>query len=148
MEIKEITENKIDYTDILLVGDEDEKMIDKYLEQSTLFALYANDALTSVCAVVIQDAETVEIKNIATYPEYQNKGYASALIDFVGNKYKSKFKYLILGTGENDKTLAFYKKRGFRETHRIKNFFVENYPHPIFENGKQLTDMIYLKKIL
>lgn len=148
MEIKEITENKIDYTDILLVGDEDEKMIDKYLEQSTLFALYDNDALTSVCAVVIQDDETVEIKNIATYPEYQNKGYASALIDFAGNKYKSKFKYLILGTGENDKTLAFYKKRGFWETHRIKNFFVENYPHPIFENGKQLTDMIYLKKIL
>lgn len=148
MQIKEITENKIDFIDILLIGDEDEKMIDKYLEQSTLFALYDNDALTSVCAVVIKDNETVEIKNIATYPEYQNKGCASALIDFVENKYKSKFKYLILGTGENDRTLAFYKKRGFQETHRVKNFFVENYSHPIFENGRQLTDMIYLKKIL
>lgn len=148
MQINEITENKIDFIDILLIGDEDEKMIDKYLAQSTLFALYDNDTLTSVCAVVIKDNETVEIKNIATYPEYQNKGYASALIDFVENKYKSKFKYLILGTGENDRTLAFYKKRGFQETHRVKNFFVENYSHPIFENGRQLTDMIYLKKIL
>ena len=40
------------------------------------------------------------------------------------------------------------KKQGFQETHRLKNFFIDNYPHPIFENEKQLVDMIYLKKIL
>ncbi len=133
---------------ILLIGDEDENMISKYIEQSTVFALYVNDVLTSVCAVITTDNETIEIKNLATYPEYQNKGYASALIDFVCNKYKTEFKYLILGTGENNKTLSFYKKRGFKETHRLKNFFIENYSHPIFEGGKQLKDMIYLKKIL
>ncbi len=148
MQIKEITANKTDYTDILLIGDEDENMISKYIEQSTVFALYANNALTSVCAVITTDNETIEIKNLATYPEYQNKGYASALIDFVCNKYKTEFKYLILGTGENNKTLSFYKNRGFKETHRLKNFFIENYSHPIFEDGKQLKDMIYLKKIL
>lgn len=148
MQIKEITANKTDYTDILLIGDEDENMISKYIEQSTVFALYVNDVLTSVCAVITTDNETIEIKNLATYPEYQNKGYASALIDFVCNKYKTEFKYLILGTGENNKTLSFYKKRGFKETHRLKNFFIENYSHPIFEGGKQLKDMIYLKKIL
>ena len=145
MQIKEITANKTDYTDILLIGDEDENMISKYIEQSTVFALYVNDVLTSVCAVITTDNETIEIKNLATYPEYQNKGYASALIDFVCNKYKTEFKYLILGTGENNKTLSFYKKRGFKETHRLKNFFIENYSHPIFEGGKQLKDMIYLK---
>ena len=133
---------------ILLIGDEDENMISKYIEQSTVFALYVNDVLTSVCAVITTDNETIEIKNLATYPEYQNKGYASALIDFVCNKYKTEFKYLILGTGENNKTMSFYKKRGFKETHRLKNFFIENYSHPIFEGGKQLKDMIYLKKIL
>ncbi len=148
MQIKEITANKTDYTDILLIGDEDENMISKYIEQSTVFALYVNDVLTSVCAVITTDNETIEIKNLATYPEYQNKGYASALIDFVCNKYKTEFKYLILGTGENNKTLSFYKNRGFKETHRLKNFFIENYSHPIFEDGKQLKDMIYLKKIL
>ncbi len=148
MQIKEIPTNKADYMDILLIGDEDEKMINKYIEQSTLFVLFDNNILTSVCAVITIDKETIEIKNLATYPEYQNMGYASALIDFICNKYKTGFKYLILVTGENNKTLTFYKKRGFQEIHRLKNFFIENYSHPIFEEGKQLKDMIYLKKSL
>ena len=148
MKIKEITINKTDYMDILLIGDEDKKMINKYLEQSILYALYENNVLTSVCTVVEIDNETIEIKNLATYPQYQNKGYATALINFVCNKYKTNFKYLILGTGENNKTLNFYKKHGFQETHKLKNFFIDNYTHPIFENGKQLVDMIYLKKFL
>lgn len=148
MHIKEITTNKADYMDILLIGDEDKKMINKYIEQSTIFAFYEDEALTSVCAVVIADNKIIEIKNIATYPKYQNKGYATALLDFVCNKYKKEFKYLILGTGDNNKTLNFYKKRGFKYTHRLKNFFINNYFHPIFEEGKQLKDMIFLKKFL
>ena len=148
MQIKEITTNRIDYIEFLLIGDEDKKMINKYIEQSTIFALYETNVLISICAIITIDNETVEIKNLATYPQYQNRGYASALIDFVCNKYKIHFKYLVLGTGENAKTLEFYKKRGFQETHRIQNFFIDNYDHPIFEDGKQLVDMIYLKKIL
>ncbi len=148
MKIKEITTNKADYMDILLIGDEDEKMINKYIDRSIIFALYENTILISVCAVAAVDSETAEIKNLATYPKYQNRGYGSVLIDFVCNKYKTKFKYLILGTGENDKTLSFYKKRGYKKTHRIKNFFIDNYPYSIFEDGKQLIDMVYLKKTL
>ena len=148
MQIKEITTNKSDFMDILLIGDEDETMINKYLNTSTLFALYDKSKLTSVCAVITADKDTVEIKNLATYPEYQNKGYGSALIDFVCQKYKNDFKFLVLGTGENIRTLNFYKKRGFKETHRIKNFFTNNYQKPVYENGRQLIDMIYLKKFL
>ena len=146
MEIKEVNSNKTDFMEILLVGDEEASMINRYLEQSTIFALYDNDILASICAVMEIDTETVEIKNLATYPEFQNKGYASKLLDYVCNRYKEKFRTVILGTGENETTLNFYKKRGFVETRRIKNFFTDNYSHPIFENGKQLVDMIYLKK--
>ncbi len=148
MQIKEITTNKTDYMDLLLIGDEDEKMINKYIDYSIIFALYENNILTSLCAVITIDNETIEIKNLATYPEFQNRGYASALINFVCNKYKTNYKYLILGTGENNKILEFYTKRGFQESHRLQNFFINNYEHPIFEEGKQLIDMIYLKKIL
>lgn len=148
MEIREVNSNKEDFMEILLIGDEEVSMINKYLEQSTIFALYDNDILTSICAVTEIDSETVEIKNLATYPQYRNKGYASKLLDFVFDRYKKDFKTVILGTGENEKTLNFYKKRGFVQNRRIKNFFTDNYSHPIFENGKQLTDMIYLKKII
>lgn len=148
MRIEEITKNKTDFMRILLIGDEEESMINKYLNRSTLFVLYYENTPTSVCAVMPIDDNTVEIKNLATCPEYQNKGCASTLLDFVFNKYKENFNSVILGTGENEKTLSFYKKRGFVETRRIRNFFINNYSRPIFENGKQLTDMIYLEKRL
>ena len=149
MRIEEIIHNKTDFMDILLIGDEDEAMIYKYLNQSNLFVLYHINILTSICAVVSLDNNTIEIKNLATYPQYQNNGYASRLLDFICNKYKENFKTLTLGsTGENETTLNFYKKRGFVKTHTIKNFFIDNYSHPIFENGKQLVDMICLKKNL
>jgi len=44
--------------------------------------------------------------------------------------------------------LAFYRKFGFEPSHRIKNFFIDNYDHLMFEEGVQLVDMIYLKKDL
>lgn len=148
MQIREISKNKKDFYDILLIGDENISMIDKYLGEGILYALYDTNSLAAVCVVLKIDSDTLEIKNLATSPDFRNKGYASALIDFVSKKYKNEIRFIILGTGENDKILNFYKKRGFRETHRIKNFFTDNYKHPIFENGKQLIDMIYLKKLL
>lgn len=146
MEIKEITKHKEAYKDILLIGDEDINMVNKYLHSGNVYALYEGD-LRAICVVLTFD-DTVEIKNLGTYPKYRNMGYASKLIGFVCEKYKKDFKTLILGTGENEKTLNFYKKRGFVEFKRVKNFFTENYPNPIFEDGKQLVDMIYLRKKL
>ena len=43
-------------------------------------------------------------------------------------------------------TVPFYEKFGFARSHSIENFFIDNYDHPIFEGGVQLTDMIYLQK--
>ena len=90
MEIKEIGENKFEFIDLLLIGDEEESMINRYLEQSTLFVLYDKGKLVSLCAVIKADFDIIEIKNLATYPQYRNKGYASALLDFVYDKYKNE----------------------------------------------------------
>lgn len=148
MEIQEIINNKKEFIDILLIGDEQESMIDKYLEKGCLFALFDDKKLKTVCVTIQVDSTTIEIKNIATYPNCQNRGYASALIEFICNKYKKEFLHIILGTGENDLILNFYKKRRFVEFDRLKDFFIKNYDHPIFENNQQLIDMIYLKREL
>lgn len=55
---------------------------------------------------------------------------------------------MLLGTGEVPSILAFYERCGFTYSHRIKNFFTDNYDHIMFEEGVQLVDMIYLKKDL
>ena len=70
------------------------------------------------------------------------------LMDFVCKTYGNEFKILQVGTGDSPLTVPFYEKCGFVRSHSVKNFFTENYDHPIIENGVQLVDMIYLRKKL
>ena len=46
-----ITQNKKRYLDLLLLADEQESMIDRYLERGELYALYDNSELVSVCVI-------------------------------------------------------------------------------------------------
>ena len=147
IKIEKITENKKQFLDLLLLADEQESMIDKYLPNGDLFALYDDD-LKSVCVVVPINNETCELKNIATYEKYQGKGYAKALIKFLSDQYKKDYKIMLVGTGEIPAILSFYESCGFERSHIVKNFFTDNYDHPIMEGGIQLIDMVYLKKKL
>jgi GNAT superfamily N-acetyltransferase len=147
LKIEKITENKKQFLDLLLLADESEIMIDKYLPTGDLFALYDGD-LKSVCVVAPINSETCELKNIATYPEYHGKGYGTALIKFISYFYKNKYKTMLLGTGEVPWILSFYESCGFENSHRVKNFFTDNYDHPMFDGDIQLVDMVYLKKDL
>jgi Predicted P-loop ATPase fused to an acetyltransferase len=147
MEIKKITENKKQFLDLLLLADEQEDMIDRYLERGDMFALYDND-LKSVCVVEAVDHETCDLKNIATYIEQQGKGYGRALIKYISDFYKGKYNTILVGTGDVPTILSFYESCGFENAYRVKNFFTDNYDHPMFEEGVQLVDMVYLKKEL
>jgi len=147
VKIEKIIENKKQFLDLLLLADEQEKMIDKYLPGGDLFALYDDD-LKSVCVVVPINSETCELKNIATYAKYKGKGYGRALINFIFDFYKNDYKTMLVGTGETPGILSFYEGCGFEKSHRVKNFFTDNYDHPMFDGDIQLVDMIYLIKNL
>jgi len=74
----------------------------------------------------------------------QATGYGIFLIKFLLSYY-TDYKTMLVGTGDCDSILNFYHKCGFTESHRVENFFTDNYDHPMFEDGKQLVDMVYLK---
>ena len=143
MDIIQITENKKLYIDLLLLADEQEDMIDKYIDSGDMFILDDN-GVKAECIVVKLNENEYELKNIAVNPEFQGQGYGKQLIDFLFENYHGKVMYV--GTGESLLTIPFYKRCGFIESHRIKNFFIDNYDHSIFECGKQLVDMVYLKR--
>ena len=147
MKIEKIILNKKQFLDLLLLADAQENMIDKYLPSGDLFALYDDD-LKSVCVVVPINSETCELKNIATYEKYQGKGYGRALINFISDFYKNNYKTMLVGTGETPTILSFYESCGFEKSHRVKNFFTDNYDQPMFDGDILLVDMIYLKKDL
>ena len=146
LRIRRITDNKKNFLDLLLLADEQESMIDRYLDRGEMFALYKDDSLKSVCVVTDEGNRTFEIKNIATYPQYQKQGYGKLLIQFLFGYYRGKCRSMLVGTGDSPLTIPFYEHCGFTYSHRIPNFFTDNYEHPIFEGGKQLVDMVYLQK--
>lgn len=145
MEIIEIKENKKQFLPLLLLADEQENMIDRYLDRGTMYVL-DDHGIKCECVVTDEGKGVLELKNIATEPEYQGKGYGKALIDFVAKKYKGEYSILQVGTADSPSTVPFYEKCGFTRSHSIKNFFVDHYDHPIYECGVQLIDMIYLQK--
>lgn len=147
MNIKEVKDNKKEYISMLLLADEQENMVDKYLEAGTMYILEDN-GIKAECVVTDEGDGILEIKNIAVVPDSQRKGYGRYLIEYISQKYRDSHTILQVGTGDSPMTITFYEKCGFIRSHVIKNFFTDNYDHLIFEEGIQLVDMIYLRKSL
>lgn len=134
--------NKRDYLRLLLLADEQESMIEKYLDKGTMYVLDDNGVKAEI---VVCDAGNgvLEIKNLAVEPQFKRQGYGKKLVDFVCGHYKGKYNTLQVGTGDSPLTVPFYERCGFKHSHIVKNFFTDNYDHPIYECGIQLLDMIY-----
>ena len=142
MEFRTISDNKRTFLPLLLLGDEQEDMIDRYLDRGTLYALYDGGALRCVCVVTEEGGGDFEIKNLAVAPESQRRGYGRAMVEHAVRQCRGR--RLLVGTGDSPLTLPFYAACGFQECGRVKDFFLKHYDHPIFEAGRQLTDMVML----
>ena len=147
MQFIEVTENKKLHLPLLLLADEQEDMIGRYLERGTMYVL-EDGGVRCECVVTDEGEGVLEIKNLATAPEYQGKGYGKRMIDFLAQRYRGQYRLLQVGTGDSPLTIPFYEKCGFVRSHRVPIFFTDNYDHPIFEAGVQLVDMIYLQRTL
>ncbi len=148
MNIFEVKADKKQYLPLLLLADEQEDMIDRYLERGTMYALKDGASVRAVCVVTDEGEGTLELKNLAAAPEYQRRGYGRRLVDFLAEAYRGQYRRLLVGTGDSPLTIPFYEACGFRRSHVVLSFFTDHYDHPIFEGGVQLVDMIYLSKPL
>jgi len=143
--VEQITDNKKQYLELLLLADEQESMIDRYLERGEMFIL-EDDELKAVCVVTDEGNNVCELKNIAVKPDAQRQGYGKKLIKYLIAHYGGKYSQIIVGTGDVPSSVGFYTNCGFEYSHRIENFFTDNYDHPMIEDGILLKDMIYLKQ--
>ena len=149
MKITRISENKRDYLPLLLLGDEQEEMIDRYLERCDLHVLIGDDGeALAVIAVTDEGGGTLEIKNLAVRTQDQGRGYGRKMIDHVAHVYQGRFDQMLVGTGDSPLTVPFYERCGFVRCGVIPDFFVENYDHPIIEAGVQLRDMVLFRRAL
>ncbi len=148
MNIFEAKTDKRQYLPLLLLGDEQEDMIDRYLDRGALYALKDGGGVRAVCVVTDEGGGTLELKNLAVSPECQRRGYGRRMVEFLAETYRNRYARLVAGTGDSPLTLPFYEACGFVRSHVVPNFFTDHYDHPIYEGGRQLVDMIYLIKAL
>ena len=143
-----VLHNKKQYLDLLLLADEQESMIDRYLERGEMFVLTDAGDTKAACVVTREAEDVFEIKNIATHPQCQRQGYGRMLMEYLFKRYAGRCRTMLVGTGDSPLTVPFYEACGFTRSHVLPNFFIENYDHPIIEAGVQLKDMVILERRL
>ncbi|KMQ58405.1 GCN5 family acetyltransferase [Chryseobacterium angstadtii] len=142
---KTATGSAIPY-DLLLLADETREAIDRYIFNSEIYQLYDDTRAIAVIALHPNSTTELEIKNMAVVENYRNRGIGSILIDKAkAIAQQNGFTMLVVGTSDTGfQQLRFYEKNGFAKKGMRKDFFIENYPLPIYENGLQMRDMIVL----
>ncbi len=143
-EIREIESGKESYMKLLLIGDESEKMIMRYLGRGRMWAGFLNGEPVAVCVATVESPRVIEVKNLAVTADSRRKGLGRKMLLHVESVFPGKS--FQLGTGETPSTLHFYHSCGYRYSHRLPDFFLLNYPFPIIEEGVELRDMVYLVK--
>ena len=147
MEIRKVETDQKRSLDLLLLANEQEDMVDRYLERGTMYVL-EDGGVKAECVVTDEGNGVLELKNIAVAPAEQGRGYGKAMVDFLIRTYKGQYAVLQVGTGDSPSTIPFYEACGFCRHHLVRNFFTDHYDHPIYECGVQLVDMVYLQRKL
>ena len=80
--ITEVTQNKKRYLPLLLLADEQEDMIDRYLARGRMFVLEEAGEVVAECVVTDEGGGVAEIKSLAVAPAAQRRGYGRAMLAF------------------------------------------------------------------
>lgn len=147
MEFERVVGNKKDYLPLLLLADEQEDMIDRYLGKGEMY-LAKDPEVVGECVVCKVDDGVYEIKNIATEPGAARQGVRPGADRIRDGAVPREGAHHARRHGGQPLTVPFYQRCGFTEHHRVKNFFLDNYDHPIVECGVTLCDMVYLSRPL
>lgn len=133
---------------LLLLGDEQEDMINRYLARGEMYALCEAGEALAVCVVTDEGNGVLEIKNLAVTPRRQRQGLGRQMIREMERRYAGRFRVLRVGTGDSPLTVPFYEACGFVRAGVIPDFFTAHYDHPIVEAGVLLRDMVILEKTI
>ncbi|WP_194775873.1 GNAT family N-acetyltransferase [Pararhodonellum marinum] len=136
--------------DLLLLADPSQRQIEIYLNQSQLFLATIEGNLVGVYVIMAINARAIEIKNVAVDPKWQGMGIGTALLRHAKETIKKKgFRMARIATADTSlNQLRLYKKLGFSELNRVKDYFLNHYPQPLYENGQQCRDQVILEMTL
>ncbi|QIL46669.1 GNAT family N-acetyltransferase [Vagococcus coleopterorum] len=139
--------------DLLLLADPEKEIVESYLYASETY-VYQPENSKPLGVIVLSKVlvDTYEIMNIAVSESAQGKGIGKHMLNFVLKMLQERIERsyeVVIKTGETSTpALKLYQSVGFEITEIVKDYFVEHYQEPIFENGQQLKNQVILKKEL
>lgn len=134
---------------LLLDADPDRALVESYLKRSRVL-VYQEDYIEGVL-VFEERADEWEILNVAVSESHQGQGIGGQLLDaaFAWMKKQAPDKRVLIKTGDlTSPALSLYQKKGFQQIAIVKDYFVDNYPEPIYEDGRLLRNQVILAKQL
>ncbi|NLR63141.1 GNAT family N-acetyltransferase [Chitinophaga varians] len=136
--------------DLLLLADPSREIIDSYIRDSRVYVALIGDVRVGVYVLTPLEDKKAEVKNIAIHESWQGRGLGKQLLTDAAIKARDLgFRTLVIGTGNSSVAqLYLYQRSGFEITAIRKDFFIQHYPEPIYENGIQCKHMIMLEKTL
>jgi len=135
---------------LLLLADPNQEVIDAYLKNSSIYIAVLADETVGVFVLFPLSDERVEIKNIAVAEPHQDKGIGKILLsEAIRIAQQHHYQSIWIGTANSSiAQLYLYQKMGFEIMEIKKDFFLQNYPDPIFENGIQAKHLLLLSQAL
>ena len=135
MKIREVNENKKQFISLLLLADEQESMVDRYLEKGTMYVLEDNDVIIATDNDEIVGFGDIDssgyLDRLFVHKNHQHKGIATAICDELESSVTGKK----IITHSSITAKPFFEKRGYR----VKK------EQTIVRNGISLTNFIMEK---
>ncbi len=136
--------------DLLFLADEDDDQIAKYRNTATFFAAWKDGEIVGIIGLKPCGEAAIEIVNVAVAEKLHNQKIGTGLLEkAIAYSKEKQYREIVIKTGNcGIKHLYLYQRCGFRFDSINKNYMIDHYPNPIFENGIQCMDQIVLKQEL
>jgi len=136
--------------ELLLLADPEEQAIQAYITRSKCYVKELDGKIVGTYVILPTRPHTIEIMNIAVKESLQGKGIGQQLIQHAIHTSKELgYTSIEIGTGNSSiPQLYLYQKCGFRIVGIDKDYFIQHYDEPIFENGLQCRDMVRLRQYI
>ena len=136
------------FLDLLLLADEQESMIDRYLERGEMFVARNDGTGRRRMRRHGRNRRNRRDQESGCTPPVSTERIRTTNARISGGVLPGALPDASRRHRDVPRTPRFYERCGYVRSHLIPGFFTDHYDHPIIEDGRQLVDMVYLKKSL
>ena len=143
--IERIENDKVPYA-LLFLADESDEQIGKYKDSAVFLAARLDGEIVGIIGLKEIEEHCLEIVNLAVEEAHQNRKIGTKLLEAaIAEARARRYRELVIKTGNcGIMQLYLYQRVGFRFQAINRDYFLQNYPLPIYENGIPCVDQIVL----